>query len=253
MRRAGGKVVNTPRRHGEIQAECSQHTTPSKKRGRPRKVIDEDGAAAAASPAAAAGNVAERRSSPKQPLHLNFPTAVERQTRSTSHLQAGRQMERKMLERDDDGTSEEEEEGDYDRPPLEKSYRVTESPALARRGADVMAQAASPPPEAPPAPTPAPAPLQSQPPPPPSASQLQQDDDVVVFLRNISPPLRCLDAAVAAVPGSGVSMRQLRQLPLMLHSTVAAAYIDRVAKALHIEDGGDKLDLLLALDRLAGP
>ena len=211
---------------------------------------------------------------------LNFPTPEERalmgrQTRSSPYCKAGRQAERKMPQvENDDAPEEDEVDKEDDWQPRGSPRRRIESPAQVQRDADALdalAEAALPPagvPEALAASTLAPsqsppvtpdpltiAVLEAPAPaaPPPSASQLQQNDDVVAFLRSISPPLRCLDAAVAAVPGSGVSMRQLRQLPLMLHSTVAAAYIDRVAKALHIEDGGDKLDLLLALDRLAGP
>ena len=63
-----------------------------------------------------------------------------------------------------------------------------------------------------------------EPPAPPAPSPLAcavPGDDVIAFLRRIDPPLRGLAAALAAAPGSGVSMRQLRALPKM-HSLTAA-------------------------------
>ena len=343
VRSIGGKAVNTPRCPGEIQAvprhrknAAANKPTPAgavpdaqpnkRKRGRPRKVIREDGAAVPASPAAAAAampsqlaaaaaqfrgvtaisggsgffawlsfcnadgslirkmlgafgtaeeaalavDIAARRHS--QLEQLNFPTTEElarmgRQTRST-HRQAGRYVERKMPE-----VAESEDE-DVDPAPRGMPRRRMQSPAQARRDAvapGALAQAVSPPPEAPEAPeepdAPAPPPAQSPPvtpdplallaleapapeaPPPP---QYQPNEDVIAFLRSISPPLRCLAAAVAAAPGSGVSMRQLHQLALLRNSALLAAYFDNVAASLNINGTCDRLDLMAALDRL-GP
>ena len=197
---------------------------------------------------------------------LNFPTPEElvrmgRQTRSTNR-QAGRRAEWKVPD------AEEAEEED-DPAPRGVSRRRIQSPAHARRDADARdapAQSDSPPLEVPEAPAVAMSlPLQASPvtpnplallmieaaPPPPF--QQQPNDDVVAFLRSISPPLQCLDAAVAAAPGSGVSMRQLCQLRVLRHSALVAAYFDSVAAALHINSTGDRLDLMVAFDRLAGP
>ncbi len=76
-------------------------------------------------------------------------------------------------------------------------------------------------------------------------------DDVIAFLRRIDPPLRGLAAALAAAPGSGLSMRQLRALPKMHSLTAAMMNLQRVAAMLHISDERDKLDLMTALDQLA--
>ena len=244
------------------------------------------GAFGTAEEAARAVDAAARRHS--QLEQLNFPTPEElarmgRQTRSSPHQQTGRLAERKTLE--DDGVDEDDEEEDEDdwQPrstprstprgtPRGTPRRRVQSPGQARRDADALAapeQVESPRaevPEAPAAPTPTPS--QSQPvtpdplalvvieAPAPEAplppQQQQPKDEVVAFLRGIAPPLRCLDAAVAAAPGSGVTMRQLRQLPLLRHSTMVAACVDRVAAALRIDHAGDMLDLMVALDRL-GP
>ena len=91
------------------------------------------------------------------------------------------------------------------------------------------------------------------PPPPalPSQQQLSADVAVVTFLRGITPPLRCLDAAVAAAPSSGVSMHHLRQLQQYKYSTLAAASLDRLAVALRIDNAGDQVAFAAAVDRLA--
>ena len=341
VRSIGGKTVNTPRCPGEIQAvpmhrknAAAPKPAPAgavpdaqankRKRGRPRKVIREDGAAVPASPAAAAAavaatpsqlaaaaaqfrgvtaisggsgffawlsfcnadgslirkmlgafgtaeeaavavDVAARRHS--QLEQLNFPTTEElarmdRQTRSTHH-QAGRYIERKMPD-----VADESEDEDVDPAPRGMPRRRMQSPTQARRNAnapDALAQAVSSPPEepeAPPPPPPQPPPVTPDPlallapeapateasPPP----QYQPNDDVVAFLCSISPPLRCLAAAVSAAPGSGVSMRQLHQLALLRNSALLAAYFDNVAASLNINGTGDRLDLMAALDRL-GP
>ena len=237
------------------------------------------GAFGTAEEAARAVDAAARRHS--QLEQLNFPTAEEcarmgRQPRSAPHQQAGRQAERKLPESDED----EEEDDDDDWLPRGTPRRRVESPVPTRRDtrrdANAVAPAASLPMKVPQAHTPVPSPVTpapvalvarkapeaaALPAPAPSPSPLQlqiqqlpqPNDDVIAFLRSISPPLRCLDAAVAAVPSSGVSMHRLRQLSRMLHSTMVAACVDRVAAALCIDDPGDKLDLMLALDRLNGP
>ena len=220
--------------------------------------------------AARAVDAAARRHSLLE--QLNFPTPEEcaclgRQTHSLLHRQAGRHPRFEVPEGNDDDASEEAvEEDEDDWVPRGTPRRRIKS--IKSTGQDAFVPAVTLPPKASPAPVPAllqsltvaPDPrallmlaAPSPEAPPPSQLQPQLNEDVTTFLRSISPPLRSLNAAVAAVPGSGVSMRQLRQLPLLRHSSLVAAFVDRVAAALRIDDAGDKLDLMAALDRLAGP
>ena len=100
----------------------------------------------------------------------------------------------------------------------------------------------------------APAPGTTAAPPPPalpSQQQLSADVSVVAFLRGITPPLVCLDAAVAAAASSGVSMHHLRQLQQYKYSKLAAASLDVLAVALRIDNTGDQMALAAAVDRLA--
>ena len=132
--------------------------------------------------------------------------------------------------------------------------RRAETPAASMPpAAPLPAAAPSPslPPVMPPGPLAAHAAKEASAPQPPQPPPNGDVAAVTAFLRSIAPPLRGLDAAVAAVPGSGLSMRHLRQLPRLTHSAMAAACFDLVAAKLRVDHTGDKVSLLAALDRLA--
>lgn len=75
--------------------------------------------------------------------------------------------------------------------------------------------------------------------------------DVIAFLCGITPPLTCLEAAVAAAPSSGLSMQNLRELRTFKYPSHASACLDRVVAALRIDHTGDQVRILAALDKLA--
>ena len=77
---------------------------------------------------------------------------------------------------------------------------------------------------------------------------------MVAFLRNITPPLTCLDAALAELPRSGITAALLRHVALS-NATASPAEretrVNMLAGGLKIALPGDKLMLSIALDELA--
>ena len=74
------------------------------------------------------------------------------------------------------------------------------------------------------------------------------------FLRGICPPLTCLDAALTALPYSGLTIELLRQVSRVDDNTPPAAHLSRidiVCAGLGVEQPADKLRLAIALDELA--
>ena len=76
------------------------------------------------------------------------------------------------------------------------------------------------------------------------------DDDLVAFLRGISPPLADIDRVAATAAGSGVQMSQLRDA-VRSPPAEGASRVNLAADILGIRRGADKLILLKALWQLA--
>jgi hypothetical protein len=114
-------------------------------------------------------------------------------------------------------------------------------------GDDVTA-AAAPPPAAPAVPEPSPAvhapPPAAPAPAPPAAAENSKLAAIAAFLRGIQPPLEQLDAALAALPGSGVTMARLASFAA---SSERAMLVDSAAASLRLELPFDRLAVLHAL------
>ncbi len=67
---------------------------------------------------------------------------------------------------------------------------------------------------------------------------------VAAFLRGIRPPLEQLDAALAALPGSGVTVARLASFAA---SSECAMLVDRAAASLRLQLPFDRLAVLAAL------
>jgi hypothetical protein len=79
---------------------------------------------------------------------------------------------------------------------------------------------------------------------------------VASFLRAMTPPLSCLNASLAALPGSGMSMAHLEAIAA--HATSVGAptpllqlLLDDTVAALHISAPGERMAFMTALMRLA--
>jgi hypothetical protein len=82
----------------------------------------------------------------------------------------------------------------------------------------------------------------------PASVPLAAEDDklaaVATFLRGIRPPLEQLDAALAALPGSGVTVARLASFAA---SSECAMLVDRAAASLRLELPFDRLAVLSAV------
>ena len=90
--------------------------------------------------------------------------------------------------------------------------------------------------------------------PQPATAGAADGDAAAAFLRGISPPLTCLDAALAELPRSGITAALLRHVALSNAGASPAARETRVnmlAGGLKIALPGDNLMLSIALDELA--
>jgi hypothetical protein len=79
---------------------------------------------------------------------------------------------------------------------------------------------------------------------------------VAAFLRGIMPPLSCLDAALAALPSSGISMAHLEAIAAHVTSVASptallSMLVDGTVAALRIDAPGDRMAFMAALMRLA--
>ena len=83
------------------------------------------------------------------------------------------------------------------------------------------------------------------------AARVRVQDEVATmraFFRGVSPPLARLDAVLAAVPGSGVTMEHLAK-PARMQSLLRHDLVASLARSLHV-DSGDMIAFMAALDTL---